>query len=89
MLYDSICWTACPNLIVKFRIDSSSYSRIDYKELMFIFCLIEQRYCDTNAPHSSLNEFIELRESLWNYANSGPCKLAGNMKLLPTFRIIT
>ena len=66
MLYDSICWTACSNLIVKSRIDFSFCLRIVCKELMFLFCLTEQRYCDKNASHSSLNEFIELRESLWN-----------------------
>ena len=37
MLYDSICWKACPNLLVKSRIDSSSFLRIVYKELMFSF----------------------------------------------------
>ena len=92
MLYDSICWTAFPNLIVKSRIDSSSCLRIVYKELMFLFCLTEQRYCDTNAPHSSLNEFIELHGSLWNKANVGPHKLPGNTlhnrRSLLVFRII-
>ena len=56
MLYDSICWTACPNLLVKSRIDSL---RMVCKELMFLFCSIEHRYCDMNAAYSSLNEFIE------------------------------
>ena len=78
MLYDYICWTACPNLLVKSRIDSSSYLRIVCKELMFFFCLTEQRYYDTNVVHSSVNEFIKLRGSLWNQANVGPRKLAGN-----------
>ena len=64
MLYDSICRAACINLIVKSRIDSPSRLRIVCKELMFFFCLTEQIYYDTNASHSSLNEFIELRRSL-------------------------
>ena len=38
MLYDSISWTTCPNLLVKSQIDSSSYLRIVCKELMFLFC---------------------------------------------------
>ena len=59
MLYDSICWTACPNLLVKSRIDSSSCLRMVFKELMFLFYRTEQRYCDMNAAHSSLNGFIE------------------------------
>ena len=61
MLYDSICWTACLNLLVKSQIDSSSCLRIVCKEFMFLFCRTEQRYCDTNAAHSSWNVFIELR----------------------------
>ena len=64
MLYNSIYWTVSPNLIVKFQIDSSSYLSIVCKELMFLFCLTEQRYYEMNAPQSSLNEFIELRRSL-------------------------
>ena len=59
MLYDSICWTAYPNLFVKSQIDSSSCLRMICKELMFLFYRTEQRYCDMNAAHSSLNEFIE------------------------------
>ena len=46
---------------------------------MFLFCRIEQRYYDTNAAHSSWNKFIELRGSLWNWANARPHKLAGNI----------
>ena len=92
MLYDSICWTACSNLLVKSQIGSSSCLRIVYKELTFLFCYTEQRYYDTNVAHSSLNEFIELRGSLWNQANVGTCKLTGNTlynrRSLPTFRII-
>ena len=48
MLYDSIFWTACQNLLVKSQIDSSSCLRIVYKELMFLFCHTEQRYCDNH-----------------------------------------
>ena len=59
MLYDSTCWTACPNFLVKSRIVSSSCLRIVCKKLMFLFCHTEQRYYDMNATHSSLNEFIE------------------------------
>ena len=66
MLYDSIYWMACSNLIVKSRIDFSSCLRIVCKVLMFIFYLTEQRYYDTNSLHSSLNESIKLRRSLWN-----------------------
>ena len=92
MLYDSIGWTACSNLIVKSRIDSSSCLRIVCKELMFLFCLTEQRYFNTNAPHSSLNEFIELHRSLWKQANIVPHKLAKNTlhnrQSLLAFRII-
>ena len=92
MLYDSIYWMACPNVLVKSRIDSSSCLRIVCKELMFLFCRIEQRYCDMNAAHSSLNEFIKLRESLWNQANTSPHKLAENtlhnIRSFPAFSII-
>ena len=42
MLYDSICWMAFPNLLVKSRIDSSSCLRIVCKELMFLFYHMEQ-----------------------------------------------
>ena len=64
MLYDSICWMACLNLLVKSRIDSSSYLRMVCKELMFLFFHNEQRYYNMNAAHSSLNKFIELCGSL-------------------------
>ena len=66
MQYDSIYETACLNLLVKSRIDTSFCLRIVCKELMFFFCHIEQRYYDMNVSHSSLKEFIELRGSLWN-----------------------
>ena len=59
MLCDSICWTACPNLLVKSQIDYSSCLRMVCKELMFLFCRTEQRSYDMNVAHSSLNEFIE------------------------------
>ena len=93
LLYDSICWTACLNLLVKSRIDSSSCLRIVCKELMFLFSRTKQRYCDTNAAYRSLNEFIELRGSLCNQANVGPRKLARNTLhnrwSLPAFTIIS
>ena len=53
MLYDSICWTAFPNLLVKSQIDSSSCLKMVCKEFVFLFCRIEQRYCYMNAAHSS------------------------------------
>ena len=59
MLYDSICGTACPNLLVKSWIDSSSYLRMVWKELTFLFCCTKQRYCDMNVAHRSYDEFIE------------------------------
>ena len=59
MLYGSICWMACPNLLMKSRINSSICLRMVYKELMFLFFHTKQRYCDMNAAHSSLNKFIE------------------------------
>ena len=37
MLYASICWIVCPNLLVKSRIDSSSRLKMVYSELMFPF----------------------------------------------------
>ena len=77
---------------MKSQIDSDSCLRIACKELMFLFCRTEQRYYDTNAAHRSLNGFIKLRGSLWNQANAGPCKLAGNIlhnrQSLPMFSII-
>ena len=44
ILYTSICWTACPNLRVKSRMDSSSRLRMDWREMMFHFCLTEHKY---------------------------------------------
>ena len=78
ILYESICWTTPLNLLVKSRMDSSSCLKMVCKELMFPFCQIEHRYWETNAAHSSLNELIDLRGSLWNQARAGPFKLARN-----------
>ena len=44
IMYISNCWTACPNLRVKSRMDSSSCLRMDWRELMFPFCLTEHKY---------------------------------------------
>ena len=44
MLYASICWTACPNLLVKSRIYSSSCLKMVCSELMFPFCWTEHKY---------------------------------------------
>ena len=38
ILYESICWTTPPNLLVKSRMDSSSCLRMVCRELMFPFC---------------------------------------------------
>ena len=56
ILYESICWTACPNLLVKSRMDSSSWLKMVCRELMFPFCRTKHRYWETNAAHNSLNE---------------------------------
>ena len=66
MLYASICWTTCLNLLVKSRIDSSSRLKIVCSELMFPFCRTEHKYWETNATHNSLNEFMDPLGSLWN-----------------------
>ena len=80
------------NLLMKSRMDSSSCFRIGCKELMFLFCHTEQRYLEMNAAQSLLNEFIELRGSLWNQASVGPHRLAGNTlhnrQSLPAFNVI-
>ena len=76
--YESICWTAPLNLLVKSRMDSSSRLKMVCRELMFPFCRTEHRYWETNAAHSSLNILIDLRGSLWNQARAGPFRLAGN-----------
>ena len=78
ILYTSICWTACPNLRVKSRMDSSSRLRIDWRELMFPFCLIEHKYWETKAAHRSPNVFTNPLGSLLNQAKVGPLRLAGN-----------
>ena len=92
MLYASICWTACLNLLVKSRIDSSSRLRMVCSELMFPFCRIEHKYWETKAAHNSLNEFMDPLGSLWNKAKAGPFRLAGNTlhrrRSFPTQRII-
>ena len=44
MLYALICWTACPNLLVKSRLDSSSLLKMVCSELMFPFCRTEHKY---------------------------------------------
>ena len=78
MLYASICWTACPNLLVKSRIDSSSSLKMGCSQLMLPFYRIEHRYLETNTTHNSLNEFMDPLGSLWNQARVGPFRLAGN-----------
>ena len=78
MLYALICWTACPNLLVKSRIDSSSRLRMVCSELMFPFFRTEHKYWETKAAHNSLNEFMDPLESLWNHGKTGPFRLAGN-----------
>ena len=37
MLYASICWTTCPNLLVKSHIDSSSHLKMVCSEVMLPF----------------------------------------------------
>ena len=44
MLYASICWTTCPNLLVKSLIDSSSHLKMVCSELMFSFRRTEHKY---------------------------------------------
>ena len=71
MLYASICWTTCPNLMVKSRIDPSSRLKMVCSELMFPFFRIEHKYWETNAAHNSLNELIDPLGSFWNQARGG------------------
>ena len=66
ILYESICWTARPNLLVKSQMDSSSHLRMVCRELMFPLCRTEHRYWETNDSHSSLNVLIDRCGSLWN-----------------------
>ena len=86
------CWTACPNLQVKSRIDSSSCLRMAWSELMFPFCRTKHKYWEMNAAHSSLNEFIDPLVSLWNQAKAGLFGLAENTlherRSFPVLRII-
>ena len=72
MLYALICWTACPNLLVKSRIDSTSSLKIVCSELMFPFCWTEHKYWETNMAHNLLNEFMDPLGSLWNQVKAGP-----------------
>ena len=92
ILYTSICWTACPNLRVKSRMDSSSRLRIAWREIMFPFCLTEHKYWETKAAHSLSNVFMDPLGSLWNLAKAGPLRLAGNTlqssRSSPALRII-
>ena len=92
MLYASICWTACPNLLVNSRIDSSSCLKMVFSELMLPFFLTEHKYWATNAAHNSLNKFMDPLGSLWNQAKEGPFRLAGNTlykrRSFPALRII-
>ena len=45
---------------------------------MFPFCWTKHKYWETNAAHSSLNEFMDSLGSLWNQARASPFRLAGN-----------
>ena len=59
---------------------------------MFPFCRTKHKYWEMKAAHSSLNEFIDPLESLWNQGKAGPCRLAGNTlhkrRSFPVLRII-
>ena len=66
MLYASICWIACPNLLVKSRIDSSFCLRMVCSELMFRFYRTEHKYWEMKEAHNSPNEFMDPLENLWN-----------------------
>ena len=50
MLYASICWIACPNLMVKSRIDSSSCLKMVCSELMIPFYRTEHKYWKRMQP---------------------------------------
>ena len=78
ILYESICWTTPPNLLVKSRMESSSRLKMVCRELMFPLCRTKHRYWETNAAHNSLNNLIDLYESLWNQPRMGPFKLGEN-----------
>ena len=92
MLYASICWIACPNLLVKSWIDSSSRLSMVCNELMFPFCQTEHKFWETKAAHNSLNEFMDPLGSLWNQVRAGPLRLAWNTlhrrRSFPVLRII-
>ena len=93
MLYASICWTACPNLLVKSQIDLSFRLEMVCSELMFPFFRTEHKYWEMNAADNSMNEFMGPLGSLWNHARAGPFSLAGNTlhrrRSFPALRIIT
>ena len=82
MLYASICWTTCSNLLVKSRIDSSSLLNMVCSELLFPFYRTEQKYWEMKEAHNSLNEFMDPLGSLWNQARAGSFRLAGNSSLI-------
>ena len=63
-LYESICWTAPPNLLIKSWMDSYSRLKMVCKEMIFLFYRIEHRYWETNAAHNSLKELMDHRGSL-------------------------
>ena len=92
MLYASICWTTCPNFLVKSVIDSSSRLKMVCSEPMFPFYRTEHKYWEMNAAHNSLNEFMDPLESLWNQARAAPLRLARNTlhrsRSFPLLRII-
>ena len=92
MLYASICWTACLNLLVKSWIYSSSRLKMVCSELMFPFWRTEHKYWETKVAHNLLSEFMDSLGSLWNHARAGPFRLAGNTlhkrRSFPALRII-
>ena len=45
---------------------------------MFPLCKTKHKYCEMNAAHSSLNEFMDPLGSLWNQARVGPFRMARN-----------
>ena len=78
MLCASICWTTCPNFLVKSRIDSSSRLKMVCSELMFPFYRTEHKYWEMNVAYNSLNEFMDPLGSLLNQARAGPFRLVEN-----------
>ena len=93
ILYESICWTTPPNLLVKSQMDSSSRLKMDCREPMFPFYRTEHRYWETNVAHNSVNKLIDPYRSLWNQARAGPLRLAKNTlhnrRSSPTLSIIS